>query len=107
LRDYFSDCVSSGFSYGVEVGGRLVSVTDAPTMPYMAEAVQEIGINTHTGFYGKGYATAACSAMVNALLSKGLCPMWSTNLDNLASQALAKRIGFEPLAKTKLIIWSC
>jgi RimJ/RimL family protein N-acetyltransferase len=106
LRDYFSDCLSSGFSYGVEFDGKFVSVTDAPTMPYMADTVQEIGINTHPKFYGKGYASVACLAMIEALLSRGLCPMWSTTADNLSSQALAKRVGFEPLAKTKLITWN-
>jgi predicted GNAT family acetyltransferase len=67
-------------------------------MPYMQEFVQEIGIHTLEEYRGKGYARAVCISLIHELLSKNICPLWSTGKDNIASDRLARSIGFEKLA---------
>lgn len=67
-------------------------------MPYMNDKIAEIGVNTLPDFYGKGYATECCKKCISNILENDLCPIWSTSSDNLASQALAEKIGFEKVA---------
>jgi hypothetical protein len=95
VREYFLELVAKGYSYGVIKDGRLVSVTDAPDMPFMADLAQEIGINTLPLYQGNGYAKYACLSCVQAMLQAGICPQWSTTANNIASQKLAESIGFE------------
>jgi GNAT superfamily N-acetyltransferase len=103
LREYFAECAAAGYSFGAEEDGRLVSVTDAPTMPFMADQTQEIGINTHPAYRHKGYAAAVCRAMIAEELFRGICPMWSTDEGNIASQKLAERLGFKKIAEMGMI----
>lgn len=98
VQDYFADMVRNQSAYGLFVNGRLASCTDAPDMPYMPEAVQEIGINTRKAYRRRGYAADVCVACIKNILDKGRCPMWSTSVTNTASQRLAERVGFIRLA---------
>ena len=94
LPDYFADFVCNGLSCGVFRDGRLASCVDASEMPYMADSVREIGINTLPELRGRGLATDACSLTVRRILDAGLTPLWSTAAENVASQRLAERLGF-------------
>jgi hypothetical protein len=98
VKEYFLEMVSKKYSHGIMVDKKFVSVTDAPDMPYMKEYAQEIGINTLNEYRGKGYAKEVCLSLIKELLSKNICPMWSTGIDNSASDRLAKSTGFEKLA---------
>jgi RimJ/RimL family protein N-acetyltransferase len=98
VKDYFLDISSKNYCHGIITDNKLVSVTDAPVMPFMQELVQEIGITTLKEHRGKGYAKAVCISLINELISKNICPLWSTDENNGASDRLAKSIGFEKLA---------
>jgi RimJ/RimL family protein N-acetyltransferase len=98
VKDYFLDISSKSYCYGIIVDNKLVSVTDAPDMPFMQESVQEIGIATLKEYRGKGYAKAVCISLLNELIAKNICPLWSTDENNISSDRLAKSIGFEKLA---------
>lgn len=98
LIEYFNGMVSEHLCCGVFVDGILVSCSDAPSMPYMQNDVQEIGINTLNQYKGKGYATDSCITCVNEIIRNGKCPQWSTSINNIASQKLAVRVGFVKLA---------
>ena len=95
VEDYFLEIVEKNYCHGVIIDGILVCVTDAPNMPYMSDKVQEIGINTLEEYRGKGYATMACISMINELVNNNLCPIWSTDIENIGSDKLAKKVGFE------------
>ncbi|MDP4203460.1 MAG: GNAT family N-acetyltransferase [Bacteroidota bacterium] len=56
----------------------------------------EIGIETAQPYKGKGYAFAACSALINYCIEKNYEPVWSCKKDNIGSYRLACRLGFEP-----------
>ena len=94
LKDYFSDLVASGFCFGYFLGSELVSCSDAPGMPYLPSLVQEIGIQTRSGFRRQGYASDVCISTARAIIESDRAPLWSTSYDNIASQRLAESIGF-------------
>jgi RimJ/RimL family protein N-acetyltransferase len=98
VEGYFFDISSKNYCHGIITDNKLVSVTDAPDMPFMQESVQEVGINTLKEYRGKGYAKAACISLINELISRNICPLWSTDENNTASDHLAKSIGFKKLA---------
>lgn len=94
LETYFMDLVERHLCCGFFDQDLLVSCSDAPDMPYMPDAVQEIGINTLESYRGKGYAAQACITCLKQMLQNGICPQWSTSVHNVASQRLAEKIGF-------------
>lgn len=98
LYDYFIGMAEKRLCCGFYLDNTLVSCTDAPDMPYMNDKIAEIGVNTLPDFYGKGFATECCKKCISNILENDLCPIWSTSSDNLASQALAEKIGFEKTA---------
>ncbi len=98
LEEYFNEMAVENLCVGVFDGEVLASCTDAPSMPYMEQEVQEIGINTLPEYRGKGYATSACRKCVCEILKNKKVPQWSTSVDNIASQKLANRCGFIKLA---------
>lgn len=98
LKGYYDDLVARKLAWGVFVDGALVSASDAPDMPFLSSEVQEIGINTRAEFRGHGYAKMACAAAIESLLGRGICPLWSTGVENVASQRLAHSLGFERIA---------
>ncbi|MCL2371776.1 MAG: GNAT family N-acetyltransferase [Defluviitaleaceae bacterium] len=99
LEEYFTEMAAAGTCVAVYHGGRIVSCTDAPTMPYLSELVQEIGINTLPGYMGRGYAAAACAKAAQNIMASGKAPQWSHDTCNIASQKLAEKIGFAKLAE--------
>ena len=98
LKEYFDGMVKQGYCVGVYVDGIVVSCTDAPSMPYIADKVQEIGVNTLPDYRGKGLAAIVCEKAAENILLRGKVPQWSTTIDNIASQKLAERVGFVKLA---------
>ena len=65
LADYYKEIVEKGYAFGFYVGGNLVSVSDAPDMPYMKDRAVEIGMNTLLAYRNKGYARIVLGAMLN------------------------------------------
>jgi len=98
LQYYFDDMVKHGFCVGVYADEILASCADAATMPYMAEQLQEVGINTIEKYRGKGYAAIACQHAIKNILRSGRYPVWSHEYSNTASQHIAEKIGFVKLA---------
>jgi RimJ/RimL family protein N-acetyltransferase len=57
-----------------------------------AEAA-EAGVHTEEPFRGRGYAGMVTAAWANAIRAQGRVPIYSTSWDNLASQAVARKLG--------------
>jgi len=98
LEEYFHKMVQSGHCVGVYEDARIASCTDGPSMPYMTDKVQEIGITTLPGHRGKGYAAIACTKMAENIIANKKVPQWSTPCSNIASQKLAAKVGFVKIA---------
>jgi RimJ/RimL family protein N-acetyltransferase len=94
--------VSKGYSWGVYDEHNLVSVTDAPGIPYMSDLIVEPGINTLAR--RKGYAKMACAALIKKLVKDGKVPIWSCGSRNIASAHLAETLGYKKLADVITVI---
>lgn len=98
LSGYFNSMVSRGYSFGLFKNDMLVSVSDAPEVPYLGDQVVEIGINTLEAHRGKGYARTVVAAMLEKLLWAGKTPIWVCEAANLGSERLALSVGYEKYA---------
>jgi len=56
----------------------------------------EIGVITAEAWRGHGYAAATCAQLIRMVRQRGLEPYWSCDADNVASAALARKLGFGP-----------
>lgn len=99
IPDFARESIAGERLFGVFEGGRLVSVADAPTTPYLPEAIVEPGIFTLQEHRRKGYAAIVCAALIDAQLRRGLTPYWSCAAENAASIKLAKHLGFKMLGE--------
>ncbi|WP_258208638.1 GNAT family N-acetyltransferase [Paenibacillus radicibacter] len=73
------------------VNGEAVSVCCSARRSKQAA---EASLMTAEPFRGKGYAAKVVSSWVQLILKSGLIPLYSTSWDNIASQQVAKKLGF-------------
>lgn len=83
-----------GVGFSVLDNGELASTAYSA---FIQEGQLEIGIETVKEFYGKGYAAACCSKLIDYCLENNLEPVWSCKYDNTASFKLAQKLGFEAI----------
>ena len=76
--------------YAVVVGDRAVSVCYSARR---TSAVAEAGVDTAEAFRGRGYAALVTIAWANAIRAAGITPIYSTSDGNLASRAVARKLG--------------
>lgn len=95
LYEYFSEKAAKGYFVGYILNDRLLSVCEAPDMPYMENKIQHTGINTLKEERGKGYAKCTAALAAHYLIDNGICPQWECNAENIASIELAKSIGYK------------
>ncbi len=94
LQEYFEEKVEKEYFTGYFMNGKLVSVCDAPDMPYMQDAIQHTGIVTLQNERRKGYAKLTAALAAHHLIENGICPQWECLAENTASIALAESIGY-------------
>jgi RimJ/RimL family protein N-acetyltransferase len=71
-------------------GGEVAAVCGSVRV---SNAVHEAGVETAPLYRRKGHAARAILAWANNVTSLGALPIYSTSWDNIASQALAKKLG--------------
>lgn len=83
----------STFGFRLMVTGRPVAACQS--MGFEAGRRFMVYVVTHDeGDRGKGYATLAAAALVGYSLEHGYDPLWETTEWNLASQAVARKLGY-------------
>lgn len=103
LYAYFTEKAAKGYLTGCIKDGHLVSVCDAPDMPYMENKIQHTGIATLVGERRKGYARCAAALSTHLLIENGVCPQWECDADNIASFELAKSIGYNEFGRAYIL----
>lgn len=103
LCDYFTEKVDRGLFAGSFADGKLVSVCDAPDMPYMVGRIQHTGIMTRADARCRGYGKAAAALLTHHLIESGVCPQWECEAENAGSIALARSIGYEEYAEAYIL----
>ena len=76
--------------YAVVVDDQAVSICYSARR---TSAVAEAGVDTAEAFRGRGYAALVTAAWATAIRVAGITPVYSTGDDNLASQAVARKLG--------------
>lgn len=59
----------------------------------LSDQAAEAGVHTLGAFRGRGYALAAVALWADLVRARGILPLYSTSWENLASQALARKLG--------------
>jgi hypothetical protein len=95
MRKDFEALSDRGYCIARIIDGKAVSMTDPPTMPFMPDIVQEIGISTLPEYRNRGFAKEVVSACISRIISDNKCPLWSCAADNRASEYLAYSVGFK------------
>jgi len=95
LRGYFKKIAAAGYCIAKMVDGKAVSLSETAAMPYLADMVQEVGINTLPEYRRRGYAREVASACILKILADRKCPQWMANIINFASHKLAFSLGFK------------
>lgn len=85
LREYWP-------CYAVVQNGRAVAVCNSSRR---TAHVAEAGVNTVAAARGHGFAPRVVAAWAGAIRAAGLIPIYSTSHDNLASQAVARKLGLQ------------
>jgi RimJ/RimL family protein N-acetyltransferase len=83
--------------FGCFVGGVLVA---AGTLKPWGDRLLHVGIVTHPGYRGRGYAKAVVSAMTAEGLARGGLLQYRTLEANRSSAAIARALGFQHFART-------
>ncbi len=95
LYGYFSEKAAQGLFAGSFACGRLVTVCDAPDVPYMQGRVQHTGIMTLKPERGKGFGKQAAALSAHHLIECGVCPQWECSKSNIASIRTALSVGYK------------
>ena len=70
--------------------GKAVAACFSSRFPGVAN---EAGVHTLEGFRGRGYAAAVVAGWATALRAQGVMPLYGTTWSNLASRAVARKLG--------------
>lgn len=93
--------LTGGVVAGAVVDDRLVSVA---AMTVSSESHADVAVHTLEPWRRRGLARAAASLVVRELFDRGLTPIWSTSEENLASQRVAARLGFQPVGRAEYLV---
>lgn len=72
----------------------------------LVDGLIEIGVGTHESHRRRGYATLTCAHLIRACEEKGYRTFWNTNKQNLASKALARKLGYRTEQEFRVLAWS-
>ena len=67
--------------------------------------VRELGVFTQKAYWGQGLATIACAYLINVCEESGCHTYWDCAKLNLASVAVARKLGFRSEREYKLLAW--
>jgi hypothetical protein len=70
-----------------------------------ANGIIEIGVETNPHHMQKGYAALTCAHLIHEMEQQGYHTYWNCAMDNLASIALAHKLGYKNEKEYRLLAW--
>ncbi|MGC2289571.1 MAG: GNAT family N-acetyltransferase [Thermoplasmata archaeon] len=97
----FDEMVTTGVVAAAIVEDRPVSVAlvSAANGRYA-----DVGVHTLAPYRRQGFSSAAASLVATEVRARGLVPIWSTGSNNLASQRVAVKVGFQPYPPCEYLV---
>lgn len=62
---------------------------------FKSDQFAEIDIATHPDYQGKGLARLVATYFIEHCIQNGITPCWDCDMDNIPSQRLASKLGFD------------
>lgn len=103
IKDYFYQNLRSQSLWAIYKDNKIVSCTEKPDIPYLNNIIVEPGINTLQEYRKNNYAKKVLSKFIKNIINNGQTPIWSCGKNNIASEKLAKSLGFKELSEVILI----
>jgi len=72
---------------------------------FAALGIIEIATSTSEPYRGRGYATMTCAHLIQACEAQGYQTYWNCAKQNLASAAVARKLGFRTEKEYRLLAW--
>lgn len=72
----------------------------------LTDHILEMGVTTHKPYEGRGYGTLTCAHLAQACEAAGFQTYWNCNGQNLASLAIARKLGYRTEKPYRLLYWS-
>lgn len=91
-------CIPDGIVYGVVADEKVASFAFAHRTGVLEGRVADLGVETAFAYRRRGFAKTAVSAVVEHVTRNGGEARYGCNLDNHASIATARSVGFVPYA---------
>jgi RimJ/RimL family protein N-acetyltransferase len=98
LEDTISNLMGFYLMYGDEI---LCESLAGPVI----RGTREPGVDTREHYRQKGYATVTCAYLIDACEKAGLQTWWNCNKTNIASTALARKLGYREEKLYRLCGW--
>jgi RimJ/RimL family protein N-acetyltransferase len=84
--------VGSGYAWAVFDGQKILSVACSF---FVGETYEDIGVVTEPAYRRLGLSAACSYALCQDIFARGRRGSWSTSTDNVASQGVAEKLGFQ------------
>lgn len=97
--DLAETCRAGCLAFGVEDGGRVVSLAVTHEAPAEGQTLAEVGVETIPAARRRGYAAASLSALTAALTARGMTVEYRCQRYNHASRRTALAAGFCEVGK--------
>lgn len=88
--------LTEGMAAGAIIDGALLAVAFTAAL---GERYVDVGIVTHEARRGQGLATSAAALVCAAIQAGGRTPVWGTSEENLSSQRVAAKLGFQAVTQ--------
>jgi GNAT superfamily N-acetyltransferase len=100
-------CAERGEAFGVFLGDTCVAevITHEPSVKEMAHLIAEDGIEVAEEYRGRGYGKAVFAGWTRYMQQRGRVCLHGTGLDNAASIALARSVGYVEYMRSRGIAY--
>ena len=97
----FDRLLEAGAIAGAVIDGELAAVASTWAV---SEKYADLTVVTAASRRNRGQATACASLVAAVIQRSGRVPVWSTGEDNVASQRVARKLGFEEVSRRTYVI---